>query len=337
MPDEDPFPPEGELLVLSRKDIAGLMPMAAAIELMREAMRTALDADARLPLRTVMPTPGWGGFLGLMPGFLPPDRLGVKVLTVSPGNFAHGLSSHRGAVLLFEPAFGRLLAILDAAEITAIRTAAASALATDLLARRDAETLAILGYGEQAARHLEAMLAVRPFKEVRIWGRSAARAQTFIAAERARAGGAQMRVAGSVAAAVAGADVVCAVTAASRPILFGADLSPGAHVNLVGASRPEEREADDAVVTRGRLFVDILASALAQGGEIRSAIAAGRFRAEDIAGQIGEVLLGAVPGRTDSAEITVYKSLGVSAQDLASAAWLVRRARDQGVGARTPF
>jgi ornithine cyclodeaminase len=284
-----------------------------------------------------MRVPGFEGLLGLMPGYLPPDRLGVKVLTVSPGNFAHGLSSHRGAVLLFEPTYGRLLAILDAAEITAIRTAAASALATDILARKNARVLAILGYGEQAERHLEAMLIVRPFDEIRIWGRSSARAETFVAHNREKAATARLHIAATVSDAVAGADVICTVTSAHTPILLGADLADGVHVNLVGASRPEEREADDAVVTRGRLYVDLMASALAQGGEIRSAIAAGVFRPEDIIGQIGDVLAGTAAGRLSDRDVTVYKSLGISAQDLASAAWLVKAAEAQNAGARAPF
>ncbi len=337
MADSAAFPPEGEILVLGRGDIRRLLPMPTCITLMREALTAAMGADARAPLRTVMAVPGFNALLGVMPGFLPPDRLGIKVLTVSPENLAHGLSSHRGAVLLFDPAFGRLLAILDASEITAVRTAAASAVATDVLARKDAHILAILGCGEQAQRHVEAMRAVRPVTEIRLWGRSPERAQAFAARHLVPLAGLRHEVAPTVREAIAGADLICAVTSAGTPILAGADIAPGAHVNLVGASRPDEREADDDVVACGRVFVDLLPAALAQGGEIRSAIAAGRFRAEDIAGQIGEVIAGGRPGRRGEAEITVYKSLGVSPQDIASAAFLVERARLEGAGTRVPF
>jgi ornithine cyclodeaminase len=234
-------------------------------------------------------------------------------------------------VLLFEPEHGRPVAMLDAAELTAIRTAAVSGLATRLLARRDAGDLAILGSGEQARSHLAAMLAVRPIRRVRVWSRSAEHAAAFAAREGERHGRA-IEAVGSAREAVAGADIVCTVTASATPILLGEWLTPGMHVNAAGASRAASAEVDTEAVIRSRFFVDFRGAAAHEAGEYLDALAAGAITPAHVLGEIGEVAAGRVAGRSSEADITLFKSLGVAAEDLAAAHYVLEAARAQDVG-----
>ena len=320
-----------ELRILSGRDIAALLPMDACIELMGRAMAAVSEGRARFPPRAVMPAAP-GGFMAWMPGALDePACFGVKLLSLFPGNPAVGLSSHLGMVVLFEAEHGRPVAILDAAELTAIRTAAVSGLATRLLARPDAGDLAILGAGEQAASHLAAMLAVRPVRRVRVWSRTEASARAFAEREGASHGVA-IEVAASARAAVEGADLVCTVTASREPVLAGDWIAPGAHLNVAGASRPDAAEIDTAAVVRSRYFVDCRASIELEAGEWLRALAAGAVGAGHIAAEIGEVANGAKPGRRSESEITLFRSLGVAAEDLAAASYVLEAARRAGVG-----
>ncbi|HUI60953.1 MAG TPA: ornithine cyclodeaminase family protein [Steroidobacteraceae bacterium] len=326
-----------ELLIVGGADVRRALPMSDCIEAVDKAMRAYSSGAADVPLRTIMTLPGGRDFFGVMPGYLgEPASLGAKVLTVYPDNPARGLPSHVGMVLLFDVQRGIPLAVMDAAEITAIRTAAASAVATRALARRDACHLAILGTGEQAATHLEAMAVVRKLRSVRIWGRSMDKAQSFAAAQGPRHS-IRIDVCKTADAAVEGADIVCTVTAAREPVLSGSRLEPGAHVNLVGASRANAREADDDVVTRSRYFVDSRVSARAEAGELRHALEAGLVAESHVLGEIGEVLAGRLAGRTADHDITVYKSHGIAVQDLAAAHVIHARAMRDGLGTRAPF
>jgi ornithine cyclodeaminase len=290
---------------------------------------------ARIPLRSVVPVTN--GFMGVMPGALAePDCFGLKLLSLFPGNPAAGLSSHLGLVLLFEPEHGRPVAMMDAAEITAIRTAAASGLATDLLAGPDAGDLAILGAGEQAHSHLEAMLAVRPIRRVRVWSRTAAHAEAFAASQSAR-WNIPIEAVADPEAAVTGADLICTVSASREPILTGAWIAPGAHLNVVGASRAEAVEIDTDAVVRSRFFVDYRPSTQAEAGEYLRALASGAIAEDHIQAEIGEVASGARPGREAPSDITLYRSLGIAAQDLAAAHFLLDAARAAGVGQTVEF
>ena len=324
-----------EIRILRGPEIKALLPMDACIALMRRTMIAVSEGRARIPLRSVVPVTN--GFMGVMPGALAePDCFGLKLLSLFPGNPAAGLSSHLGLVLLFEPEHGRPVAMMDAAEITAIRTAAASGLATDLLARADAGDLAILGAGEQAHSHLEAMLAVRPIRRVRVWSRTAAHAEAFAASQGAK-WDIPIEAVADPEAAVTGADLVCTVSASREPILKGAWIAPGAHLNVVGASRAEAVEIDTEAVVRSRFFVDYRPSTLAEAGEYLRAVAAGAIGEDHIQAEIGEVASGAKPGRCSPAEITLYKSLGIAAQDLAAAHFLLDAARAAGVGQTVEF
>jgi ornithine cyclodeaminase/alanine dehydrogenase-like protein (mu-crystallin family) len=236
------------------------------------------------------------------------------------------VQSHQGLVILFEPERGEPVCVVHAGEITAIRTAAASAVATDALARADARRLAVLGYGEQGATHARAICKVREIESIVVWGRSFEKARDFAARLRGELGVAVV-AAPSVREAVAEADIVCTVTAAYEPILMGAWVRLGTHLNLVGSSYAGPAEVDNELVLRSRFFADSREGVLKQGAEFLRAKEAGLVGDEHVVGEIGEVLAGVIVGRRSAEEITVYKSLGHVVQDLASA-WAIYLQRD---------
>lgn len=323
-----------DVRVISGRELRQLLPFEACVEAIGNAMRSVSAGRALMPLRQFMPLPTGDGKLAWMPGALQePACFGIKLLSLFPANPQVGLSSHVGLYVLYESAHGRPLAIMEASALTAIRTAAASVVATQALARPGSKTLAIIGTGEEARSHIDAFQAVRPFERVIVWGRRG-EAATELASHARRAGCADVEVAATVAAAAAEADVICTVTGSPTALLFGRDLRPGTHLNLVGASIPASREVDDDLVAMARYFVDYRGSAMAQAGELLDAIKAGRVTAAHIQGEIGDVLTGSVPGRTNADEITVYKSLGVAAQDLAGALLVYRNALERGLGVR---
>lgn len=323
--------------VIGRDEVRRLLPMAACIEVMAEALAALGRGEGLNPLRSMLLLPDRSGLLGMMPAYLgSPAAIGMKAVTVFPGNHGTELDSHQGVVLLFEPGRGRLLAVVEAGEITALRTAAVSGLATRLLAGRDAGDLAILGSGVQARTHLEAMRTVRELRRVRVWSRTAEHARAFARAESAGSGLAIEAVA-EARAAVRGADLICTTTAAREPVLSGEWLAPGAHVNAVGSSIRSARELDTAAVVRSRLFVDRRESALNEAGDLLMPIAEGAVGEEHIAGELGEVLLGRVDGRGSAEEITLFKSLGLGVEDLAAAEHVYREALRQGAGVEVAF
>lgn len=314
------------LRVIDGATIRRLAPPERLIPWMREAMLAVSGGEAVLPLRQALVLPDEAGAIGMMPGHVGGDidAAGVKLVSLVPVERRRG-SSHLGLMVLYDGEGLVPHAILCGATVTAIRTSAVTAVATDALARRDTRRLAVLGAGEQGEAHVAALRHVRPFDDVRIWDiRSDA-----AAALAARAGA---RAVATVEEAVDGVDVVCAVTAAREPILRGAAIAPGTHVNLVGSSFPEAREADDELVVRSRFFVDYRPSTLAQAGEFLQARAAGLIDDTHIVGEIGAVLAGAVAGRRHDDEVTVYKSLGVAAQDIVTAHHVAALAAADGLG-----
>src|SRR5438477_2860354 len=225
-----------QVLVVDQATVRRLLPMEECVPVMAEALSALARGQALLPLRQVLMLPGGQGAFAAMPAHLAsPPALGIKVITVFPGNHGTDLDSHQGAVLLFETERGRLLAIMDASSITAIRTAAVSGVATRALARADAATLGLLGTGVQALTHLEAMALVRPLRRVRVWSRDAAHVARFVERARARHPFA-VEPAASAREAVEDADVVCTVTSSREPVVEGPWLRAGTHVNAVGAS-----------------------------------------------------------------------------------------------------
>jgi ornithine cyclodeaminase/alanine dehydrogenase-like protein (mu-crystallin family) len=303
---------------IDRDEVARRLTYEVAIPIVREAMITFSKGVTKQLLRSMLPL-SEGRMFGVMPGAMGAHAaFGAKLISIFPENFARGIQSHQGVVVLFDPETGAPVCVVHAGEITAIRTAAASAVATDVLARKDARRLALLGYGEQAGTHARAMAKVRRLESVVVWGRTVERARAF--AERMEAElGVEVRAVESVHEAVSEADVLCTLTSAAEPILMGAWVRPGTHVNVVGSSYAGQAEVDGELVRRSRFVVDSREGVLAQGAEFLRAKAAGLVTDEHIVGEIGQVLAGDVVGRRSAEEITVYKSLGHVAQDLACA------------------
>lgn len=309
-----------------------LLPMARCVELMREAFVQVSERRALQPIRQVLRTPDGAGLLGWMPGFTDgPPRFGVKLITVFPGAVAKGAKSHQGFVMLFDGSDGRPLCVIDAGEVTAIRTAASTAVASGALARADARTLSLFGCGEQAHTHLQAMLGAHDYEEVRIWARDSAKAERFVEREQPLYK-VPLRVETDPERA-AGADVICTLTGSADPIFKGAWLKPGQHLNAVGASIALFAEIDNEAVTRSRYFTDDRASALVQAGELKRAREAGLVGEDHIKGEIGEVLTGKVEGRRSDEDITLFKSLGMATEDLLACGWILDEAQRQGLGA----
>jgi ornithine cyclodeaminase len=320
-----------KVLFVNEAGVRSLLPMDACVPLMREALTTLSRGDVVLPLRSMVRLPDRSGILGLMPGYLgEPQSFGLKVVTVMPGNHGTPYDSHQGVVMLFGVTHGEPLAIVDATAITAIRTAAASAAATDVLARADAGDLALIGSGAQARAHLAALRTVRTLRRVRVWSRSRANAERFARDEAGK--GVAIEVAATGEDAVRGADLVCTVTASKDPVLCGEWLSPGAHVNAVGACFAASRELDAEAVRRARFYTDSRASCLHEAGDFLIPRDQGAFPDGHLLGEVGEVLLGKVPGRVSPGDITVYESLGVAIEDLAAAHAIHRRAIETGAG-----
>ena len=302
--------------VIGREEVARRLTYETCIPIVRSAMIAFSKGETRQHLRSIIPL-GEGRRFGIMPGAMGEDApFGAKLISVYPENFAKGRQSHQGLVVLFEPNTGEPVCVVHAGEVTAIRTAAASAVATDALARPDAHRLAILGYGEQATTHARAIVKVRTIGSIAVWGRSKQRAEAFCARMSDELG-LPVRSASDVEDAVADADIVCTVTASNDPVLKGAWVRPGTHLNLVGSSVGDFAEVDDDLVARSRFFADSREGVLRQGGEFLRAKASGRIGDVHIAGEIGQVLSGDVEGRRSDDEITVYKSLGHIVQDLA--------------------
>lgn len=306
--------------------------MPECIRLMEEALASLARGEVMLPLRPVIRVPDTSNAFAVMPAYssaLP--ALGAKLITVFPGNHGSDLDSHQGVVALFDAERGNLAAIIDAISITAIRTAAVSAVATKLLARRGASRLAILGSGVQARTHVQAMLAVREFESVCIWSRRTEHAR-LLADEFETDDRAAFEVAATSDDAVRDADVICTVTAAREPVLHGTALQPGAHLNAVGASLPTTRELDTDAVRSARIFVDRRESALNEAGDLLIPMKAGDLEASAIVAEIGELLIGSKPGRRSDTEITLFKSLGLAIEDLACAVYLRQEAERSGSG-----
>jgi ornithine cyclodeaminase len=303
--------------LIDAAEVRANLTYEVCIPVVRAAMIALSAGETRQLLRSIMHFED-GRMFGVMPGAMGDQAaFGAKVLSVFPKNFEVGRPSHQGVVLMFDPVTGELACVAEAREVTAIRTASASAVATDALARADASRLAILGYGEQAETHVRAISKVRRLARVTVWGRSAERAKAF--AERVSSEvGVAVSASPTAEAAVAEADIICTVSAAAEPILKGAWVAPGTHVNLVGSSFAGPVEVDHDLVVRARFIADYREGVLKQGAEFLKAKEAGLVGDDHVVGEIGQVLAGTLPGRQSADQITAYKSLGHIVQDLAS-------------------
>ena len=306
--------------MIGREEVARRLTYERCIPIVREAMIAFSRRETTQPLRSILPL-GEGRMFGVMPGAMGAHEIfGAKLISVFPPRPGAESSyrSHQGVVILFDPESGAPICVADAGEITAIRTAAASAVATDALARPEAARLALFGTGEQAATHARAIARVRRLTRIVVWGRRQERARALAAALAAELGIPAVAVDSAEDAARLG-EILCTVTAAQEPVLLGQWVRPGTHVNVVGSSYAGPAEVDEDLVARSRFIVDSREGVLEQGAEFLRAKAAGRVDDGHIAAEIGEVLAGAAPGRRSPDEVTVYKSLGHIVQDLASA------------------
>jgi ornithine cyclodeaminase/alanine dehydrogenase-like protein (mu-crystallin family) len=311
---------------IDREEIARRLTYEKCIPIVRQAMIAFSRGETKQTLRSIIPL-SEGRMFGVMPGAMGAHTVfGAKLISVFHENFARGVQSHQGLVILFDPESGAPVCVVDAGELTAIRTAAASAVATDALARKDAQRLALIGYGEQAATHARAIGKVRELESIVVWGRSADRARDFALRMGAEVG-VTVAAAETVQEAVSDAEIICTVTSASEPILKGEWVRPGTHLNLVGSSYAGPAEVDNELVARSRFIADSREGVLQQGGEFLRAKAAGLIDDSHIVGEIGQVLAGEIEGRRSAEEITVYKSLGHVVQDLATA-WALYREID---------
>ena len=319
------------LLVLSEEEVRDVLDMESCIAAMEEALAALARDELSMPLRFVFRSPG-EQLLGLMPAHRGGDEplFSLKEIVVSPGNSAHGLDPHQGAVLLHDGETGVLRAVLNASAITEIRTAAVSAVATKLLARPGSRRVAILGAGVQARSHAHAMRTILDDPELRVWSRTPAHAEA-LALE------AHAVTCETIEEALDGADVVCTCTASREPIVRRAWLAPGTHLNAVGSSIPSARELDTDVVVEAGLFVDRRESTLNESGDYLRAVEEAGIGPDHIRGELGELLVGSRPGRRDAEELTVFKSLGLAVEDLAAASLCVARARERGIGTEVSF
>ena len=305
------------MILIDQAEVRDRLTYDLCIPVIRKAMIALSSGQTRQHLRSIIPLAD-GRMFGIMPGALgEKSAFGAKLISVFPENFAKGVQSHQGVVVLFDAESGAPVCIAHAGEITAIRTAAASAVATDALARPDASRLAILGYGEQALTHLHALIHVRPLAQVTVWGRSRERAQAF--AERMHGEtGLPVVACPDVPTATERADIICTVSSAAEPILRADWVATGAHINVVGSSYAGPSEIDSALVVASRFIADSREGVLLQGAEFLRAKAAGLVDDDHVVGEIGQILAGQLAGRQSEDQITVYKSLGHIVQDLAA-------------------
>lgn len=323
-----------QLLVLSAAEVKQALPMAAAIAGMKVAFAQFSTGQAIAPLRShVTVFPAQGTTL-VMPAYLADsDDLAVKVVSVFPGNMARNIPVINGLVLVLDAENGRPLALLEGGTLTAIRTGAGSGAATDLLARPDAAEVAILGSGIQARTQLEAVCTVRAIEKVRVYSPNPDHAAAF-AAEMAGTGPVppQVRAVADPATAVRGADIICTATTAVTPVFDGRDLKPGAHVNGVGSFLPTMQEIDLHTVKQSQVFVDSREAALAEAGDLIIPLQAGEIDAGHIQAEVGHIVAGQHPGRTDATQITLFKSVGTAAQDAMAGGLALNQAQQLGLG-----
>jgi len=307
--------------------------MRDCIEVMAEALSALARSEVFQPLRTIIRPPEARGLLGLMPAYRSGEHgaFGMKAICVFPENPAKGKDAHQGAVMLFSRETGELMALMNASEITATRTAAVSAVATRLLARDDAQQLAIIGAGVQARTHLLALAAVCSIKQARVACRNIEHAQELVREMQPRFSF-PIEVVKTNEEAVRGADLIVTATSSQEPVINKDWISPGAHVNAIGTHSPTSREIDSATMAAARIFTDRRESALNEAGDYLLAAKEGRVSADSIVGEIGELLIGTKPGRTSVNEITLFKSLGLAIEDVACAEYLYQKALSQSLG-----
>lgn len=327
-----------KILIINHVQIEELLSIEACIKVMAEALIALAKGQVYQPLRMVVRPPDAAGLMGLMPAYMSGDHAAyaLKAVCVFPQNSINGKDAHQGSVMLFSAETGEMLALMNASAITAIRTAAVSAVATQLLAKQDAGDLAIIGSGTQAVSHLAAMAVARPIKRVRVASRKLKNARNF-ADKMAEQYDFPIEAVKSVEAAVKNADLIVTVTTAAEPILQHDWIAPGAHLNVVGSSIPTTREVDTATMAASSLFVDRRESTLNESGDYLFAAKDGAIKPDHIKAELGELLTGEKQGRISADEITLFKSLGLAVEDLASAEYIYQQAKTKEIGTWVEF
>ncbi len=327
------------MLLLNAQDVRQALPMEAAIEAMRAAFVALAEERVQMPLRSQLEVAAHAGLSLIMPAAITGtgEALAVKVVSLFDRNPEHGLARIQGAVLAMDPSNGTPLALLDGAALTAIRTGATSGLATDLLARSDAHTVAVFGAGVQGRTQLEAMCCVREVCTVLVCDPNAVAAQQMVEEMKGRG-----RIPVDIQAvdadtAAARADVLCTATVSPTPVFADQELKPGCHVNAIGSFQPEVQEIPAATVARARVFVDNRQAALAESGDLIQPLRAGLITADHVAAEIGQLLIEHCVGRTTPEEITLFKSVGLAVQDAAAASAAVTRAKERHLGLNADF
>ena len=320
------------VLILNKDDVKSVLTMDACIDIMSDAFEALERGKSLQPLRSLMWLPAKTGLLGMMPGYTGENNIfGIKSVSVFPGNYAKGISSHQGVILLYEGDSGRLLAVLDAEEITAVRTAAVSALATRILAREEAATLAILGAGVQGRQHLRSISLVRQIRRVTVWDIADQYTEAFVEGESKHT---DMEIVGAHTAeeAAANADIICTVTPSKEPILMRAWVKAGTHINAVGACTPNAQEIESVLMAESRLYTDRRASLFHEPGDFLNPKKEGLITEDHVMGELGELLTGKAPGRTSDADVTLFKSLGLAIEDLSSGYYVYKKALEGKIG-----
>lgn len=330
-----------QLLVLSGADVRAVLSYDECAAAMRGALTALAAGRAQQPLRTIIAPDGAAGLMALMPSYLngengPDAAYGLKAICITPGNPSAGLDTHQGVVLLSSGATGEPVAVLNASAVTEIRTAAVSVVATDLLARPDADELAVIGTGVQARAHILALDGAWRLSRIRVAGRDPVRAQQFAASLDGQTA-APVEPCQTARAAAAGAGIIVTATSSEHPVLDRDWIEPGAHINAVGACLPHQRELDTATVAAGILFADRRDSLLTESGDYRLAAAEGAVTENQVRAELGELLLGTATGRASADEITIFESLGLAIEDLAAAGRVYQLATETGAGTWIEF
>jgi alanine dehydrogenase len=324
----------GSFLLLTEEHVKSVLPMRDLISSMESAVARFSSGEVQQPVRTVLTVGAQRAWWGLMPAYVnDPPTMGAKLVTVFNSNAARGLPTHLAMIVLFDPDTGALQALMDGRFITEARTAAVSAVSARYLARPEACTLAIIGTGVQARSHLEAYAEVRQLRDVRVWSPNAASRERFVDEMQPHAR-VPLRATPTADDAVRGADLVVLATSSPAPVVHVSWIAPGSHIVSVGACRPDQREMSPDLVALGRLYVDSRAAALVESGDIVMGIAEKRFGPDHIAGEVGELVLGRAQGRQSDDQITIFKSLGMAVEDVATADLVYRRALEEGVGSQ---
>ncbi|MBR2991350.1 MAG: ornithine cyclodeaminase family protein [Solobacterium sp.] len=314
-----------DLKYLSKEEVFEQLPMPVCIDLMRDVFRAFAEGRLENKVRSVLPVEP-GKLLGIMPGIIGyEEAVGAKLITVYHDNYKLGLPSHQGIVAVFSTVDGQLKGICDGTAITAVRTGAVSAAATDILARKDAHRLALFGGGVQANMHLASMMCVRDIDTVYIWCPSLAEAEAFAAKHKAEYPDVRFIPCENPADAAGNADIICTVTPSHTPVLKGEWVREGTHINAVGACAAKDRELDSACTVKGRFFCDSRVSCMAEAGDLLFPIQEGLVGEDHLLGELSGLISGQLEGRMSDSDITIFEALGLAAEDLACAAWLLKQ------------